>query len=129
MERKELIRTIYLYLFSLIGLVLITIGTVRLVNLGLRTWVFTKADDMVVYPAYPKRVVEVAPGQTKEETLTPEEEEKYRREQEEYEAKNRRRERERTAAESLAMIIVGTPLFLYHWKVIQRAKEEKRLGV
>ncbi len=128
MDRKELIRTIYLYLFSLVGLVLITIGAVRLVNLGLRAWIFTKADSVAIYPQYPKRIVEISPGQTKEETLTPEEEEKYKREQEEYETKTRRSERERTAAESLAMIIVGTPLFLYHWKVIQRSKEEKRLG-
>jgi hypothetical protein len=124
-DRKELIRTIYLYLFSLVGLVLIVVGTTRLVNLALRTWVFTKADDIIIYPPYPKRVVETAPGVTKEESLTPEEEAKYRAEQEEYERKNRRSQRERTAAESLAMIIVGAPLFLYHWKVIQKTKAEK----
>lgn len=127
MERKELIRTIYLYLFSLLGLVLITIGSVRLVNLGLRALIFTRADDTPIYPAYPKRFVEVAPGQTKEEALTPEEEEKYKLEQEEYERKNRRSQRERTAAESIAMIIVGTPVFLYHWRVIQKAKENKSI--
>src|SRR3989344_5972066 len=39
------IRRVYLYLTSLIGLILVLIGTTQLVNLALKTWVFTKADD------------------------------------------------------------------------------------
>ena len=36
-----IIRKIYLYLFSLIGLVLVVIGCVQLVNLGLKAYIFT----------------------------------------------------------------------------------------
>jgi hypothetical protein len=123
MERKELIRTVYLYLFSLLGLVLIVIGTVRLVDLGLKTFIFKKADQVVVYPEYP-RVVKPT-GETAEK-LTPEQEEKYKQEQLEYQEREREARKERTAANSIAMIIVGVPLFAYHWRVIQRAKGEKK---
>ena len=50
MNKYPLIRKIYLYLFALIGLVLITIGCVRLVGLGLKTYIFTKADIYIEYP-------------------------------------------------------------------------------
>ena len=35
-----LIRTIYLYLFALLGLALLTIGGVRFVDMGLKAFVF-----------------------------------------------------------------------------------------
>ena len=44
MEKHSLIRTIYLYTFSLIGLVLIIIASVNMINLGLKTFIFTEAD-------------------------------------------------------------------------------------
>ncbi len=71
MERKELIRTIYLYLFSLVGLVLVVIGLVQLVDLGLKAYVFTKADQYIRYPEYPSVKFVSAPGES-EEALTPE---------------------------------------------------------
>lgn len=57
---RSLIRTIYLYLFALVGLALLTTGTVRFVDMGL------------------------------------------------------------DASINLAMILVGLPLYLYHWQIIGR---------
>lgn len=127
MERKELIRTVYLYLFSLLGLVLITIGAVRLVDLGLKTWIFKRADQVILYPEYPRAVKPGTPAEENE--LTPEEQDKFKAEQLEYQKQESAARKERTAANSIAMILVGTPLFLYHWKVIQRGKEEKKSEV
>jgi hypothetical protein len=45
MEKHSLIRTIYLYLFSLVGLTLLIIGSVRFVDMGLKAFVFTKAEE------------------------------------------------------------------------------------
>ena len=120
-DRKELIRTIYLYLFSLVGLVLIVIGCVRIVDLGLKTWIFKKADQIIAYPEYP-RVLKPGTIET-EEALTPEQEEKFRIEQLAYQEKEQEARTERTAANSLAMLIVGIPLFWYHWKTIQGDKK------
>ncbi len=45
MKKHTLLRKIYLYLFALLGLVLLTIGSVNFVNMGLKVFVFTKAED------------------------------------------------------------------------------------
>ncbi len=125
MERKELIRIIYLYLFSLLGLILIISGAVRLVDLGLKTWIFKKADQVILYPEL--RVAKLPSGsETKAEELTLEEQERFRQEQFEYQQKEQAARKERAAANSLAMIIVGVPLFAYHWRLIQKGKLESK---
>jgi len=118
MNRKELIRTIYLYLFSLVGLVLITIGLVRLVDLGLKAYIFTKADRVDTYPRFPVPIKE----DPREVVLTEEEQEKLEQKRIAAEEKNKESRRQRDASNSIALIIVGTPLFLYHWRTIQKDK-------
>lgn len=122
MNKYPLIRKIYLYLFALIGLVLITIGCVRLVGLGLKTYIFTKAD---IYYEYPMTRPKIAPieGEKPEEFQQPTKEEL-----EEYQNKQQTSNRQREAAESLAFIIVGLPLYLYHWSVIKKDKKEENAG-
>lgn len=120
MNNYPLIRKIYLYLFALIGLVLVTIGCVRLVGLGLKTYIFTKADMYYEYPMMrPVKVAPVSevPMEKVEEITQPSKEEI-----EEYQNKQRASNRQREAAESLAFIIVGLPLYLYHWQVIKKDK-------
>ena len=68
MERKEIIRVIYLYLFSFVGLVLITVGMVRLVDLGLKVYIFKKADQVLIYPEYPYPAKPAPDGTTNEPT-------------------------------------------------------------
>jgi len=34
-------------------------------------------------------------------------------------------QRQRDAANSLAMLIIGLPLYLYHWRMASRRKEEE----
>lgn len=123
MERKELIRAIYLYLFSLVGLVLVVIGLVQLVDLGLKTYIFTNADQIITYPPYPVKPV---PSSLDEKQVqpTPEELADYERKQKETQRAQEASNRARTASNALAMIIIGTPLFLYHWKTIQKDKKE-----
>jgi hypothetical protein len=120
MNKYPLIRKIYLYLFALIGLVLVTIGCVRMVSLGLKTYIFTKADIYVEYPM--ARPVKVAPvdGNEREELRQPTKEE-----MEEYQNKQQTSNRQREAAESSAFIIVGLPLYLYHWSLIKKDKKEE----
>jgi len=120
MERKEIIRTIYLYLFSLVGLVLIVIGCVRLIDLGLKMFVFTKADQVFSYPV--PRAAPVGPD-GKEQPVTAEQDAKTQEEQKKFDEQNREAQRQRTAANSLAVIIVGAPLFAYHWRIIKKDKQ------
>ncbi len=98
---------------------LITIGCVQLVGLFLKTYIFTKAD---VYYEYPiARPVKPAPidGATKEEVQQPSKEE-VERFQNDQRAANQQRE----AAEALAMILVGLPLYWYPWRIIKKDKDD-----
>jgi hypothetical protein len=112
-----LVRKIYLYLFSLIGLVLIVIGCVQLVNLGLKAYIFTAADQYYSYPVaalVPQSVGGVSTTVPAQPTDA---------EMKAYQDEQTKSQRESAAAEALAMIIVGVPLYLYHWRVIKKDKE------
>lgn len=92
----------YLYLFSAIGLVVAIIGTVRLVDLGMKVLVFGGADDYAF----------VAPV-TEEGVKPPTMDERAQK-------KELSNQRKRTISESLAMLIVGIPVYLYHWQTIKK---------
>ncbi|MCL4392476.1 hypothetical protein M1413_04060 [Patescibacteria group bacterium] len=105
MNNHPLVRKIYLYLFSLIGLVLAVTGLVRLVDLGLRSFVFTAADQYSPYPA----TGPAGNGPSAAELQA-------------YQDQQTTSNREREASESLAFLIVGIPLYWYHWRIIKKEK-------
>ncbi len=105
---------------SLISLVILVIAGIMLINMGLKTFVFTKADDSYYYPARPYceqvknpdgSMVALAP-----ECTDPNWEEKERQ----TEKDRRSAQKQSDAAQSLAMIIVAAPVFLYHWKLARK---------
>lgn len=104
------LRLLYLYLFAFVGLLIVTIGSIRLVDLGLKTLIFRDADRYEVYvDKFP-----IAEGQVIES-------------QEEIQARQDRelaRNRQRELSGSVSMIVVGLPLYLYHWGIIRKTREE-----
>jgi hypothetical protein len=109
MNKSELIKNIYLYTFSAVGLILLIVGSVKILDLGLKSFVFKNAD------------VYYMPKISYENNLDLNEEKIQRELEEQNKAQEiaRRAEREKTMSNSLALIIVGLPLFLYHWKKIK----------
>jgi hypothetical protein len=107
MKIIEIIKLIYIYLFSAIGLILIITGSVKLIDLGLKVYIFKQAD--VFYAPYP--------AINQNENLTPEEIAKREEEQRKTDEINRIAERQRTASNAIALIIVGLPVFIYHWRL------------
>lgn len=147
-KKHPWIRTVYLYLFSLVGLVLMVIGSVWLLNLGLKIVIFTQADrpeSIQPAPPYPPYgIYEARPikapalsqeseSSVKEEKLSVEEKEAVRRWKIDYEEWQTsqskinylRSRRERDAASALAFILVGLPLYFYHWTMIKREKKHE----
>lgn len=100
------IRLLYLYLFSFIGLLISIIGSVQLVDLGLKTYVFKVTNSRTYYP---ERTLEGKPQLSAEEL-------------EKRQAEEDMNQRKRQISNSLAMIMVGMPLYLYHWKTINKEK-------
>lgn len=111
------IRRVYLYLTSLIGLVLILIGATQMLNLALKTWVFTKADNYYYGPCYDQRVAPTKEGEAPA-PLSKEECEQQRNDE-------RSARRQADAARSVAFVLVGTPVWLYHWR---KVKDDKDAG-
>src|SRR3989338_5744014 len=102
----------YLYLVSVISLVIAVIGAIMLINLALKTWVFPKADrDFYSSPC----VKSIEPnGRTIECDPAMQEEQKKQNEE------NRAAEKQREAAQALAMLIVATPVWWGHWRLARK---------
>lgn len=141
--KHPLVRTIYLYLFTLVGLALISFGAVRLVNVGLKLFVFTKADDqyhdmrkppLIMPRPFGEEITEedfVAAIEKCEEQCELNEIQQrqlsnwlrdYRDWQNQPKVDFKMQQRQRESASALAAIIVGLPLYLYHWGIIRKEK-------
>ncbi len=133
------IRTIYLYLFALTGLVLCIFGSVRFIDMGLRAFIFTAADEHervmhlnppTLYPVTLGRIEQLEEKAQNNAEVCLTQEEKidiqnwliaYRN----WESRNMAiswfvARQHREASNNLAVILIGLPLFLYHWRIIQR---------
>lgn len=102
---KFSLRLLYLYLFSFVGLLITVIGSIQITDLILKTYVFKVNDYSTYYP----------------EAVSPDgkpiisQEEQTKRQQ-----ADQANQTKRQLSNSLAMIAIGTPLYLYHWKTIKK---------
>lgn len=142
MKKSGIIRTIYLYAFSLLGLILIIIAGVDFIDMGLKAFVFTQAEEqtrMYEYepPYAPRKIMDHAEdGKSTIDgklELTEEQMEDVEMWLEDYADWKERQEkfdpiisrRHRDASRNIAMLLVGFPLYLYHWAVIKKEEKEK----
>ncbi|MBU1046106.1 hypothetical protein KJ616_03250 [Patescibacteria group bacterium] len=138
MNKKEhypLIRTIYLYLFTLVGLALLISGTVRLVDMGLKALIFTEADYYLrteMPPMAPIALDEI--GELQEGAPLSQEQlllidnwlKDYQAWQDKTGGSNGLvSSRQRDASTSISLILVGLPLYLFHWSIIRRETKNK----
>lgn len=132
METHSIIRTLYLYVAAFVGLALVTAGGVRLVELSLRATVFTQAEaEMRMQRNMPLPMMPDRFGRNPSD-MTPEERaawSEWLASQRKWQAEMRRidpvaSQRSRAASSALAMLLIGLPLYLYHWRVIRRELRE-----
>lgn len=95
------IRLLYLYLFSFVGLLITIIGGIQLVDLGMKSYIFKVTD----YSFYA-------------DPSMPEEKQRIDYQQEQT------NQRKRQLSNAVSMIVVGAPVYLYHWRTIK--KEDKK---
>ncbi len=139
MEQYPLIRKIYLYLFAMVGLTLMVIAGVQFLNIALKMTIFKEADrSQAVYQKMPtcgpfttekvESMVNAPDQQVTTIEITKADKaamaswlQNYKGWQEEYKNYDPiKANRQQTAANALAMLIIGLPLYLYHWFVIKR---------
>lgn len=100
---KFSIRLLYLYLFASVGLIISVVGTVQLVDLGIKVFVFKGADQYEY-----SRPVKIEG----EENVNFEEEKAIQE-------RENRKQRQRQVSTALSLLLVGIPLYKYHWRIIQ----------
>lgn len=105
---KFSIRLLYLYLFAFVGLLITTIGSIQLADLALKNYVFRVSE----YSYYSEPIT--VDGK---QTVSKEEMDKRNR----IEQSNQRK---RQLSTSLSMILIGMPLYLYHWKTIKKENQK-----
>lgn len=101
------LRLLYLYLFSFVGLLITVFGGIQIVNLGLKTFVFKNADKYMIYPG---NLAKTDPNYISPEDMKKQQDEQVQN------------QRQGEMANSIAMIAVGLPLYLYHWNTIKKEK-------
>jgi len=123
---KDIIGKVYLYLFSMLGLVLVVIGTTGLINLGLKNFVFNSEDPWINQPLNIPYIEKIDVLKTCE-NLTEQEKETLIIWLQEYETweKNSNRNYQKyqnteNASRNLALLLVGIPLFMFHWRLINK---------
>ncbi|MBU1018793.1 MAG: hypothetical protein ABII07_01720 [Patescibacteria group bacterium] len=115
---KKIIRNIYLYTFSAVGLIIFITGAIGLLNVCMKTYVFPLAHyEEYYYDSCYEGKYRLAPDTTE---LTEEQTAECEEEREVSDSDARKRD----LAIGVSQIFVGTPLWLYHWTVIQRRKKE-----
>ncbi len=147
-QKYPWIRTVYLYLFSLVGLVLMVIGAIRLVDLGLKIVVFKHADEPSHYyeappmppsryavPAIEKTYEGKSKGEISDDATPLTEDERtalaqWMRDYKDWEDRRSkidyvRASREREASNALAFLVIGFPLYWYHWTLVKREKKKE----
>ncbi|PIW75851.1 MAG: hypothetical protein CO001_04465 [Candidatus Portnoybacteria bacterium CG_4_8_14_3_um_filter_40_10] len=123
----------------MLGLVLLTIGGVRFADMGLKAFVFTKADEeQRLYNKQPS----FAPVSTdklgslasdSQTTLSESERQNIRQWLSDYKNWQEQKtnidpvtaQRHRDASLNLALILIGLPLYLYHWATIKKDSKAK----
>lgn len=103
----------YLYLVSIISLVIMVVGAIMLINMALKTWVLTKADqDFYSQPCYAGK-----PAVPNESTTCTVEEEAR---QKQMQSDARSAQKQRDAAQAIAMLVVAWPVWYFHWRMAKR---------
>jgi len=126
---KISLRKIYLYLFSMVGLILVIIGAVGFINLGLQLTIFRDALqykygylDRPPEPYFLERVNTLKES----EELTEQDKEMLKQWEEDYKKWQESQKKgylpyvENELSRDVALLIVGIPLYLYHWSLIKK---------
>lgn len=145
MEKHSLVRTIYLYLFAIIGLTLLVIAGVSFINMGLKAYIFTKADDQMrieykqppfsFIPIEKLNQIQADSVAGKQVALSEDQISGINQWLADYKNYLDTRakinpvttQRQQDASVNLAMIIIGLPLYLYHWGIIRRETRKQEI--
>lgn len=135
-QTKNIIRNIYLYVATLIGLIMLIFGSVDLIQIGLKTWVFPLAEEEMYYETMPPEPYFLSqPIETvdKNKTLAPDDRQALEQWKKDYQAWKEKQEkidfkaarRQRDIVRDIALLIVGAALFLGHGYIVRKERKQE----
>ena len=111
---------------GIIGLMMIVFSVADLVNLGLKTWVFPKAED-VGYYACPIAVPATAPDSAPAKVSVPAiDSQKQCADDQARALASTIHGRQSSAVRDLSFLVVGLPLFAFHFRIAQKERREEK---
>lgn len=118
-NKVTVIKNLYFYLVSFVALMMVVFSLADLINLGLKTWVFTKADN---YGYYGPVACTLPTTKSEDKLQVPDIQDcnKQQAEQKKAQEESNLAQKQRDAVRDISMIVVGTPLFILHWTVVRR---------
>lgn len=135
-KTKSLIRNIYLYLATFVGLIMVVVSGVALIKLGLETWFLPDFANPQYYrslPPEPYMLKETTNADTNAKTVTLSEQdqqafEQWKQDYEHWKTQDEKLnepsiQRRRTLVDQLALMIGGLALFLSHGYILRRDKK------
>lgn len=115
-SRVAALRSIYFYLASFVGLMMLIIAVASIVNIVLKATIFTKADSYTL----PTPEEDCSPERLKEiPTVTLAQCQKMVEESRASRETNRAASRQNDLAFDIGLLAAGIPLFAYHFSVVQ----------
>jgi len=133
----RVIRNVYLYLVTLIGLVTFIFGSVGIINNVLQHYVFQVDQSdiyaMPIYPGFKGQCAQPYADPTDREmkrmiTPTTQEVEECGKAEKEQNERVNRANLGREFSISLAQIAIGLPIWLFHWGIIQKDYKKREHG-
>ena len=119
-NKVAFLKALYLYLVCFVTLMMMVVAVADIINIALRTYLFTKADKN--FYGYPEPVCEPAAvtptGTVRDKTMAPpcfNQADRAKQEEE-----NRVAQRQRDLVRDISFLIVGLPLFALHWRIVRR---------
>ncbi|MFA5228535.1 MAG: hypothetical protein WC446_02135 [Candidatus Paceibacterota bacterium] len=132
-KTTKTVRTFYLYTVSLLSLIFLAVGIGNLANTTLKATIFKDAEkrDYSHCYNYPYYISSFEEKELSGTTIEQQEKvEMMLRDYESWKKENTgescyRSEREKKIVDSLTMIIISLPLYVFHWAVIRKEKREE----
>lgn len=135
-SKIRIVRNAYLYIASLISLLFVAIGVYTLVNTAMKAYVFPKADrgNFSRCNQQPPIPVTIYTDVENNKQVATEDQKRqldnFLADYEKWKKENTGEDclaadRQSNIADALTMILIALPIYLFHWNIIKKEKEEK----
>jgi len=133
-KTTKIVRTIYLYTVALISLIFLCVGIGNIVNTSLKAYVFPEAEKKDYYACNTQPYFLSSVDLQKMKATAPTIDQQTQidnllRDYENWQKENTgetciKAERQKKQVDASTMILIALPLYLFHWRIIKKEKQE-----